>query len=308
MNLLGTLLFSAIILAWTSLAASAETRVVASIKPLHSLVAAIMEGVGEPGLIVDGAGSPHAYSLKPSQAAEIEDAELIFWIGPELEAFLQKPIAIIGAKAAVVELTNARDLIRLQTREGGAFETHGRDTEDDHAVGRLDTHIWLDPQNAKVFVREIAESLVKSDPSNAGRYESNADRVAAKLDALTADVQVTLEPVKGRTFIALHDAYQHFEHRFGIAAAGSITVSPEIMPGAQRIGEIRAKLKDLGATCVFAEPQFESKLIRIVVEGTGARSGVLDPLGAGLENGPELYFDLIRNMAHSIRDCLGDTG
>jgi len=308
MNLLGTLLFSAIILAWTSLAASAETRVVASIKPLHSLVAAIMEGVGEPGLIVDGAGSPHAYSLKPSQAAEIEDAELIFWIGPELEAFLQKPIAIIGAKAAVVELTNARDLIRLQTREGGAFETHGRDTEDDHAVGRLDTHIWLDPQNAKVFVREIAESLVKSDPANAGRYESNADRVAAKLDALTADVQVTLEPVKGRTFIALHDAYQHFEHRFGIAAAGSITVSPEIMPGAQRIGEIRAKLKDLGATCVFAEPQFESKLIRIVVEGTGARSGVLDPLGAGLENGPELYFDLIRNMAHSIRDCLGDTG
>ena len=308
MNLLGRLLFSAIILAWTSLAASAETRVVASIKPLHSLVAAIMEGVGEPGLIVDGAGSPHAYSLKPSQAAEIEDAELIFWIGPELEAFLQKPIAIIGAKAAVVELTNARDLIRLQTREGGAFETHGRDTEDDHAVGRLDTHIWLDPQNAKVFVREIAESLVKSDPANAGRYESNADRVAAKLDALTADVQVTLEPVKGRTFIALHDAYQHFEHRFGIAAAGSITVSPEIMPGAQRIGEIRAKLKDLGATCVFAEPQFESKLIRIVVEGTGARSGVLDPLGAGLENGPELYFDLIRNMAHSIRDCLGDTG
>jgi zinc transport system substrate-binding protein len=158
--------------------------------------------------------------------------------------------------------------------------------------------------NAKAMVHEIEEALVEADPDNAATYEANAEAVSARLDALIADVSSELEPVKGKGFIVFHDGYQYFENRFGITASGSITVSPEVMPGAERITEIRARVQELGAACVFAEPQFEPKLVSTVIEGTNARSGTLDPLGAGLEDGAELYFQLIRNMSTSIKTCL----
>jgi zinc transport system substrate-binding protein len=320
---------------------------VASIKPIHSLVAAVMEGVGEPGLIIEGAGSPHTYALRPSQAQMLEQADIVFWVGHELEAFLEKPLETVGANAKSVELIDAHDLVKLGFREGGAFEKHshgdealamtimriplrrstititkrrpkprttmitkaaeaGHDhmkrpmagmimgmvetAEAGHDHGEFDAHVWLDPVNAKAMVHEIEEALVEADPDNAARYEANADAVSARLDALIADVSSELEPVKGKGFIVFHDGYQYFENRFGITASGSITVSPEVMPGAERITEIRERVQELGAACVFAEPQFEPKLVSTVIEGTNARSGTLDPLGAGLEDGAELYF------------------
>ncbi|MCC0029755.1 MAG: zinc ABC transporter substrate-binding protein ZnuA [Brucellaceae bacterium] len=335
---LKTALLSATALAAATIAAQAEPKVVASIKPVHSLVAAVMEGVGEPALIVEGAGSPHTYALKPSQAVTLEEADLVFWVGHELEAFLEKPIETVAAKATSVELIDAHDLTRLPFREGGAFEKHSHDDEGEHAHeedhddhdhageaeddghdheetagehdhdhehGEFDSHVWLDPANAKAMVHEIEEALVKADPDNAASYEANAEAVMAKLDALTAEVAAELEPVKDKGFIVFHDAYQYFENRFGVTAAGSITVSPEVMPGAERVGEIQAKVKELGAACVFSEPQFEPKLVSTVTEGTAARSAVLDPLGADLQDGPGLYFGLIRNLATSMRDCLG---
>lgn len=282
--------------------ASARTTVLASIKPLHSLVAAVMEGAGKPGLIVDGAGSPHAYSLKPSQAAEMEEAILIFWIGPQLEAFLEKPLETIAASANSVALMEAPGLTALEPREGGAFDGHDDHERDAH--GHIDPHVWLDPQNAKVFVRQVAKALIAADPANASLYEANASKVSNRLDRLLAEVENTLGPVKGRPFIVFHDAFHYFENRFGIAAAGSIMVTPDIMPGAERMREIRGLIVELGAVCVFAEPQFAPKLIPVAIEGTGAKTGVLDPLGASLKNGPDLYFELIRALAGSIRECL----
>ncbi len=173
-----------------------------------------------------------------------------------------------------------------------------------HAHGKFNPHIWLDPVNAKALVHEIEEVLVEADPENAGKYKANAEKVMARLDELVVEVSADLKPVHDRGFIVFHDAYQYFEKRFDVAAAGSITVSPEVMPGAERITEIRAKVQELGAACVFAEPQFEPKLVSTVTEGTQAKSGVLDPLGAGLDTGPEMYFQLIRNMAASIKTCL----
>lgn len=359
--------------------ANAHSDVIASIKPVHSLVAAVMEGVGEPELIIDGAGSPHTYALKPSQAADLEKAGLVFWVGPELEAFLQKPIETIGSKAVSVQLLRSHDLTRLDLREGGTFEGHdhgehghgdhgheeagheghdhaekhddhaheghdhaakhddhaheghdhaekhddhaheGHDhaaKHDDHAheghdhAGHahghdaVDAHIWLDPQNAKALVHEIEEALVAHDPANAAKYEANAEALMARLDDLTAEIKTTLEPVKDKPFVVFHDAYHYFENRFGLTAAGSITVSPEVIPGARRVGEIQGKLKELDAACVFSEPQFEPKLVTVVTDGTNAKSGVLDPLGAGLDNGPSLYFELLRGLASSFRDCL----
>ncbi len=324
-------------------AAHAEVNVVASIKPVHSLVAAVMEGVGTPDLIVEGAGSPHTYALKPSQAQALEKADVVFWVGHELEAFLEKPLETVAANAKSVELIDADGLVKLAFREGGAFEkhSHGDHDDDDHAEGEhdhdehaegeadhnheehangdddhdehadhdhehgaFDAHVWLDPVNAKAMVRTIAETLSQADPDNAAAYAANAKAENDKLDALIGEVTAQLEPVNDKGFIVFHDAYHYFENRFGVTAAGSIIISPEVTPGAERVSEIHAKVKELGAACVFAEPQFEPKLIATVTEGTPARSGVLDPLGSTLDNGPDLYFSVIRNMATSLKTCL----
>ncbi len=296
----------AVLLFATSAQAVAAPKVVASIAPVHSLVAGVMQGIGEPQLIINGAGSPHTYSLKPSQAAMLEQADVIVWVGHELEAFLEKPLETLAGKAVSVELLDTKGITKLALREGGPFDEHAKDGEkhEDHSHGETDAHAWLDPENARTFVYAITAALSKQDPQNAAAYDANARKMAGELDELTAEVSALLEPAKGKGFIVFHDAYQYFENRFGIFASGSITVSPEVTPGAERISEISAKVKDLGAACVFAEPQFEPKLISVVVEGTSARTGVLDPLGSSIEKGAGHYPGLIRSMAKSLSDCL----
>lgn len=314
-----TLVIPAFLFAGSVQAADAPV-VVTSIKPVHSLVSAIMQGVGKPELIVDGAASPHTYNLKPSNARALQDAKVIFWVGPGLEAFLEKPLQSLGSDAIVAQLDDAPGLIKLPFREGGAFEAHddgdehegagaGHDHDEaeadhDHEHGAFDTHLWLDPMNAKAMAAEITTTLVAADPANALTYEANAKALDDKLDALDKEIATTVSSVKDKPFIVFHDAYQYFEHRYHIRVAGSITVSPETIPGAERVSEIHKKVGDLGATCVFAEPQFEPRLVNVVIEGTKAKSGVLDPEAATLPAGPDLYFTLMRGIADSMRDCL----
>ena len=326
-----TLLLSTALLAAGTLAARAEAPdVVVSIKPIHSLVAAIMQGVGEPGLIVEGAASPHTYSLKPSNAAALQDADVVFWVGHGLEAFLEKPLETLGSKATVVELEDAPGLEKLPFREGGPFEAHMHEGEDghdhahakeaeghdhgeeagheDHEHGEFDMHLWLSPDNARAIAAEAAKVLAEKDPANAETYNKNLAGLNGRLDALDKEIAETVAPVKDKPFIVFHDAYQYFEHHYGVTTAGSITVSPETLPGAERLTQIRDKVKTLGATCVFAEPQFEPKLVNVVIEGTPAKSGTLDPEAATLDPGPDLYFTLMKGIATSLRDCLGQGG
>ncbi|NRP74045.1 High-affinity zinc uptake system protein ZnuA [Ensifer psoraleae] len=306
-------------------------NVVASIKPVHSLVASIMEGVGEPSLIVEGGASPHTYNMKPSNAAALQEAKVVFWVGHGLEAFLDKPLDALGSNAKVVELGEAPGLEKLKFREGGAFEAHdeeGHEGEDhgaeeaahegheehageqeaahehDHAEGEFDMHMWLDPMNAKAMAAEIEKALAEVDPENAAAYEANLAKLNQRLDALDKHLAETVAPVQDKPFVVFHDAYQYFEHRYKVRVAGSITVSPEVLPGAERLSEIRAKIKELGATCVFAEPQFEPKLINVVIEGTPAKSGTLDPEAATLDAGPGLYFQMMENIGASMKSCL----
>ncbi|QND47427.1 zinc ABC transporter substrate-binding protein [Rhizobium lusitanum] len=303
--LAASLLFSGFFAAAATAADAPD--VVVSIKPIHSLVAAIMDGVGTPDLIVDGAASPHTYALKPSNAKALEAAKVVFWVGPGMEAFLEKPLSALSANALVVELDKAPGITKLKFREGGAFEADddGDEPADhDHDHGEFDTHLWLDPHNAKAMTAEITTTLVAADPANALTYEANQKALDDRLDALDAEIVSTLAPVKSKPFIVFHDAYQYFEHRYGVRVAGSITVSPESIPGAQRISEIHGKVAELGATCVFAEPQFEPKLVNVVLEGTSAKSGVLDPEAATLRQGPDLYFDMMRGIANSLKTCL----
>lgn len=302
-----TAILSTAFLAATSSFAWAEVKVMASIKPVHSLVASIMEGVGSPSLIVQGSASPHTYSLKPSQADELQNADVVFWVDHELEAFLEKPIETIATKAKSIELLDNDLIPKLPPRETGNFDAHDDEpvAEAGHDHGEeVDVHAWLDPQNALLMVAQIEKTLVEADPANAAKYTDNAVKLKADITALQTEIQTALEPTKGKGFIVFHDAYQYFEKRFGVTILGSITTSPEVMPGAERLTELKAKLTNLKASCVFAEPNFEPKLVNAIVEGTPAKTGTLDPEAAGIEEGPALYGNMMRGIATSIRDCL----
>ncbi|WP_332687531.1 zinc ABC transporter substrate-binding protein [Devosia sp.] len=310
MKLLSLTLLATALLTTTAMAAPS---VVASIKPVHSLVAAVMAGVGEPTLIVKGSASPHTYALRPSDAGALEAADIVFWTGHGMELFLGEALETLATSAKVVELADSPGIELLPVREGGAFEAHSDgdeaehdDEHDEHEEhGEGDMHFWLDPENAKLMVTQIATTLAEADPDNATAYQANAEAELVKLDALEAELAAMLAPVGDKPFIVFHDAYQYFEARFGLNLAGSVTVTPDAMPGAARIDELKARLAELDVTCVFAEPNFEPAIISAITEGTPAKSGVLDPEGGALAEGVELYPELLRGLATSLVDCLG---
>jgi zinc transport system substrate-binding protein len=303
-------LLAALLLALPLLAGrpdAARAQVVASIKPVHSLVAAVMAGVGTPELIVRGSASPHTYSLRPSDATRLAAARVIFWIGPAFEAFLVRPLATLSPSATVVTLSAAPGVTVLPARHGGVWGEHADEhgADDDGADETRDGHLWLDPRNAAVMVGAIAEALAAADPAHAAAYAANAAAARRDIAGLDAELAARLAPVRGVGFIVFHDAYQYLERRYGLAALGAVTVSPEAKPGARRVAELRDRIRASGARCVFAEPQFEPALVRILVAETGARSGTLDPEGAAIPEGPGLYATLMRGLADSLVRCLG---
>lgn len=300
-----------------SVAVAQEIYVVASVKPVHSLVAGVMAGVGEPKLLVKGAASPHDYALKPSDAAALEQADLVFWIGEGLETFLVKPLEPLSADGRSIELGEVQGLVLLPPREGGIWEAHfdegadhqqqGEDedlADDERAHTAFDGHVWLDPQNAKLMVTDIAAALAERDPAHAAAYQANASALESRLDEFDAELAVRLAPIKDVPFIVFHDAYQYFERHYGLAGVGSITVSPDQPPGARRLQEIREKIAAQGARCVFREPNFEPAVVETVIAGTAARTATLDPEGSSLVEGPGLYFDLMRFNADALKACL----
>lgn len=282
-------------------------RVVVSLAPLHSLAAAVMAEIGEPVLLLDGPASPHGYALKPSQARLLAKADLILWVGPALEGFLVRPIGNLGKAADRFEVLRLSDLERHPRRAGGVWgEEH-----DDHAppTGRYDGlewdgHVWLDPGNAIRIAHALAERLAALDPANAARYRANADRLAAELEGLDGAIRATLTPLAGKPYLVFHDAYQYLEKRYGLTPIGALAIDPDHKPSANTIQALRERLKTSSAACIFAEPQFDPALVRIVAEGTMARRSVLDPLGADLPPGPTLYPTLMRRLADALSACL----
>ncbi len=297
--------------------------VVVSIAPVHALVAAVMAGVGEPTLLVKGAASPHTASLRPSDAAALQRADVVFWIGEDLEVFLTKPLAALPERAEVVALASAPGVRLLAAREGGDWGEQGHGGEHEHEAAHehehadrhggaghgageaADMHIWLDPENAKAMATAAAAALAKADPEHAETYDANAEALHQRLDALDGELRGQLAPVVDKPYIVFHDAYQYFENRYGLSPAGAITFSPERAPGARTLSEIRERIKTSGAVCVFREPQFEPDLVKTVVAGSFARVGVLDPIGAEIAPGPDAYPILLTRLASSLRDCLG---
>ncbi|HEY8697227.1 MAG TPA: zinc ABC transporter substrate-binding protein [Rhizomicrobium sp.] len=293
------LLAVAAVTALTS-SAAAVPRVLASIKPVHSLAASVMEGVGQPELLIGGAASEHGYSLKPSDARKIAQADVIFWIGPDLETYLIASVQSLAPKAKRVELEHAKGVELLPARRSGVWAAND---EEDRAL--INPHIWLSPDNAMAMTRAMAEALSASDPANAKRYQTNAAKTVAALERLKRAIAAELAPVRGRRYVVFHDAYQYFEHAFGLSPIGTVTVAPDRPEGPRTVAALRHLLLSGQAACIFEEPQFSPALVTSLAEGTKARIGVLDPLGADLAPGPGLYPALMSNLARSLKDCLG---
>ena len=301
--------------------ANAEIKVVASIKPIHSLASYLMDGIAKPDLIVDGYASPHGFAMKPSHAKMLQNADLIFWVGEDLESFLEKPLSSIAKKAEKIELMDTKGLQVLKFRERNIFDEHdhddhghddhgkkeddhddhGHDDHDGHAHGEFDPHIWLDPINAKAMLNEMAEHLIENDPKNEAKYKSNLAKALQEIDKLTIDVMTDLS--NSVSSIVFHDAYQYFEERFNVKVLGAFTVNTDVMPGAEQLAEIREIIEHDKVACVFSEPQFNPDIINAVAKDMKIKTGVLDPLGATLDPGKDLYFNLIRNMSASFKGC-----
>ena len=357
--------------------------VAVDIAPVHSLVARVMDGVGTPNLIVQTGASPHEYSLRPSEAHALQNADLVFWIGEDLTPWMEDAVETLATGATVTTLLELDGIDLLDFREGALFEAHdhghdedkhddhdhgdhdhddhahddhdddehahddhdhdedhdhdkhaegedhaehdhdGEHKHDDHAGhddhdhedhaghddhghdhGEHDPHAWLSPGNASVWLNVIAAQLSAADPDNAGAYFANAAAARSELETLSAEINTTLDPVRGRSFIVFHDAYQYFETDFDFPASGAISIGDASDPSPARIAEIQARIREEGVDCVLAEPQFNQGLVATVLDGTNANTGVIDPLGAELEPGPALYPQLIRNMAATLADCL----
>jgi zinc transport system substrate-binding protein len=326
--------YTAISLIFASSAIADVPKVAVDIAPVHSLVARVMEGVGNPKLIIPTGASPHEYSLRPSEAKALQDADMVIWMGEGLAPWMESSIETLSKNAEVVTLLEAAETKLLKFREGALFEEHDHDEHDDHdkdhddhddhdkdhddhddhdkdhndhddhAHGDHDPHAWLSIENAQTWLNLVAGKLSAADPENAGLYFANAAAARAEIGELVEEVNSILGPVRGRNFVAFHDAYQYFEMSFDFPASGAISMGDATDPSAARIAEIQGRVRDEGINCVLSEPQFNPNLVATVLSGTDANTGVIDPLGVGLEPGPKLYGDLIRNMAKSLAGCL----
>ena len=286
---------------------AAPPRIVVTILPIHSLVSAVTEGVTTPYLLLAGNASPHQYALKPSQARALDSADLVVWVGEALETFLRRSLQSRSGSRKIVTLMALPGVHVLPIRTGGHFETHDHDSasstgESHHNAG--DPHIWLDSDNAIATVDAVTTTLVELDPENRNRYQVNAAAARERIKALNAQLAATLAPIADVPYLVFHDAYQAFEHRYGLHAAGAVTLNPQRAPGAGRIRSLRQHIIDDGIRCVFREPQFEPRLVETLISGTGARAGVLDPMGSDITPGPTAWFQLMRQLANSMIACL----
>lgn len=314
--LAAVLLWAAVLSA--PVAAEMPLRVAVTSKPIHSLVAQVMDGVAFPLLIVEGANSAHTFTLKPSVARAIAESAMFIRVSERVEPFTRKLVEGLPENVTVLTLADAHLGVRLlPQRLSGAFEAHvhGGDGHDDideaakvHAThGAMDGHLWLDPENARAIVAAVAKALAYKWPQHAEQFAANAANAGAALAELESEITAELAGLEGKPFIVFHDAYQYFEHRFGLAAAGAITLSPDQPPSAKRLTEVRQKLRTLQAACIFAEPQFQPKLLAAVAEGSSARTGTLDPEGQSLEPGPGLYAQLMRDLVRDLKSCLASS-
>jgi len=316
-------------IASSSLAQAEVPRVVTDITPIGSLVAQVMNGLGKPDVLVPQTGSPHGFALKPSQAADLQAADVVVWVGEGLSPWLEGPLSALARKARIVELAE-QAAVELPYREGAVFaadddhaeqdheghdheghdhekeshdaQDHGKQDHSEHDHSGLDPHLWLDPRNGAVWLGVIAEALSAADPENSALYQSNAAQAQAKLMALDTEIAAQLAPFKDAPFVVFHDAYQYFSARYDLTTLGSISVSDASPPSAARLAALQEAIKAQNVQCIFSEPQFDPRLVAAI--GGKVSVAELDPLGAKIAFGPDHYADTLRAMTTSVAGCL----
>ena len=286
--------------------------VVASIKPIHSLVAAVMGDIGTPHLLLEAPSSAHHFTLKPSQARSLQAADIVFWVGPTMEQPLTKALATLAPQAQTLPLIESAGLVLINfDKVTPAHEKHDHekhDKHDEHAKHDnhlINPHIWLDPQNAKIMLGVIAVRLAKADPENASTYAANADSMAARLATLETDITSQLASYSAAKFLVLHDAHVYFERRFGLRNYGAITTEPDVMPTASRVKALRDELREHHFDCIFTEPFLGQKAVALIAEGSKVSIGTLDPIASNLPAGAQLYPDLLMSYAKALQSCFG---
>lgn len=281
-----------------------SSEIVASVKPLHSLVEAVVGGKNTVSLLIDGSMSPHNFSLKPSHAKLLNNAKIVFYIDNQLESALKKTIIGLPSKVRVVKVSQTKNLKLLPVRSGDNWEEDGHDHHRHHDHGSNDVHFWLDPYNAIQIIKGIVRQLSIVYPENITFYKKNAKNIIKKIKETDNLIKSKLKSINEKPYIVFHDAYQYFEKAYNLKPVGSILLDPEIPASPKRIIKIRSKIKALNASCVFKEPQFKAKIVNTVIEDMDVNVGTLDPLGADLDHGPDMYNNLLKSIADNLVTCL----
>jgi zinc transport system substrate-binding protein len=278
--------------------AQAEINVVTTIRPLHSIVSNIMQGIGTPNLLMRSTVSPHDFTLKPSNIRTLNQADIIFWIGPSLETRLAKSIRNASKSARVVEILKSPNIKILEIRTTEDAHDH------DHNHDEADPHIWLNTQNAIAIASSVRSAMSELDPTKAGTYTKNFNEFVARMAQIQASISSNLKPVLKERFITYHDSAHYFEEEFGLDGRGAVTPSSEHRPGAKRISELRKLIKAKNITCIFSQPYNNQKILQSIAKRSQAKIATLDTIGHAMKPGPKLYEELMLNLSSSIHNCL----
>jgi zinc transport system substrate-binding protein len=274
-------------------ATTEEFSVAVTIKPVHSLVAGVMKGVGEPQLVMSTSASPHHYSLRPSERRALANASLIFWVGPELESFMPRILHSLDQSSTVIALIEAEGLLRLPART----VHHHAETE-----SRIDPHIWLSPQNAHIMVDVIANELGRADTAHAHIYDANRKRLHQRISETDDQIDRKLA-ASTSDFLSYHDAYQYFENAYELNNAGFVSSGDEISPSAKYVHELRDKIRKQQIHCLFYPAPNRPALVDTLTHGLTVDVFELDAMGTRLEPGENTWFDIINILADAFKAC-----
>jgi zinc transport system substrate-binding protein len=289
-------------LAFSHSASATSPRVVVSIKPIHSLAAALLDGIAEPELLVDGPQSPHSFAMRPSQSRALRQADLVVWVGPELEGFLVKTVSVLPESARVVSLlSETPGLERLHWNEADDDHNHNHSVHSGEET--FDPHIWLSPKNARAIAAYLADEF--RSYTDSPKLDANAKALDHRLAELDRALVRQLAPVKSLPFVVLHPAYNYLVHAYGLTQAGVVALNPEHGASAGHLAELRTTIAKSKAVCIFSEPQFGAKSVQALASSAGLRVGILDPLGAEIAPGPEAYAAILQSIADALAGCLG---
>ncbi|MBN1085538.1 zinc ABC transporter substrate-binding protein ZnuA [Erwinia aphidicola] len=293
-----------------SLALPVQAAVVASVKPVGFIASAIADGVTPVEILLPDGASEHDYALRPSDIKRLQDADLVVWVGPEMEAFMTKSAASLPAQKNV-EMDTLPGVKALLLKGGEDEEEEheghahgGAEEHEHHHHGEYNMHLWMSPEIARKTAVAIHAKLLELMPQSKDKLDANLQHFEAELSSADAKIGNQLAPVKGKGYFVFHDAYTYFEKHYGLTPLGHFTVNPEIQPGAQRLHQIRTQLVEQKATCVFAEPQFRPAVIEAVARGTKVRSGTLDPLGTNITPGKDSYVTFLSQLSSQYASCL----